>query len=352
MVLLLIAANLICSFPAVVPVFLLINRSSGGTPAADRLLADKLDLNWFTDVFNRQLPWASLEATAVQVAVLLFVMGLSYLLLNTLFAGGILGAFASEGGHFTMRKFWSDCGAYFWRFFRLTLISLLFYLALLIVYLLLRWWLAQAAKQATAEGPVLYRQWAVISVLAIFFALINMIFDYARISTIVNGGRRMFRETAHALRFSLRRLFGAFGLYLSITIVGTTLFTCLVWLRNSIDQSSIIAVLMALIIGQLAVASRIWMRLTFYAAELNYYRRHSPSPAPMVIPAADDEIDFLDLPETDGVEREDRPADRGSEPSRSIHAGTAPGRADEARDVEEVKSVEVKSIEEERKRDL
>lgn len=51
-------------------------------------------------------------------------MGAGYLLLNTLFAGGVIGVINSADGLFTMRKFWGEAGAHFWRFFRLMLISL------------------------------------------------------------------------------------------------------------------------------------------------------------------------------------------------------------------------------------
>lgn len=56
MILLLLAANILLSLPIVVPVFLLIVLTSGGTLEADKLLADKLDVVWLIDVFNHQFP--------------------------------------------------------------------------------------------------------------------------------------------------------------------------------------------------------------------------------------------------------------------------------------------------------
>src|SRR5262245_59146545 len=127
MILLLLAANLLVSIPVIVPIFLLVIAASGGTVAADRLMADKLDPAWLIDVANHQFPGAAIETVAMQVGALFAVMGVCYLLLNTLLAGGVIGVFNSADGWFTMRKFWGEAGAYFWRFFRLTLISLIFY---------------------------------------------------------------------------------------------------------------------------------------------------------------------------------------------------------------------------------
>ena len=295
MVVLLLAANLLFSLPVMMLVLLLVLRTAGGTLAADRMLADKVDLNWITDLFNHQLQWASFEASGTQVAAMLLVMGGSYLLLSTLFAGGIIGTFASEGGHFTMRKFWWHCGAYFWRFLRLLSISLVFDVAVLILYFLTRWWVDQFEAQATAYAPVVFRKWATVLPAILFLAFINLVFDYARIGTVINDSRRMLRETVRAWRFALRHFFSVFGLHLVIGVVGLVLFTSLAVLRNSINQGSIVAVLMAIFVGQLAITSRIWTRLTSYAAELNFYRQHyAPPRRPMIFPEEHEELDFLD----------------------------------------------------------
>src|SRR5690348_11153082 len=81
MILLLLAANILVSIPVVVPLFLLIAQTSNDRPAADAMLADKLDLNWMTDLINERFPGESLTSLGGQMGVLLLVMGFSYLLL-------------------------------------------------------------------------------------------------------------------------------------------------------------------------------------------------------------------------------------------------------------------------------
>ncbi len=279
MILLLLVASIMLSLPVVVPIFLVIVLTSGGTLAAERMFADKLDLLWLIDLFNRQFPGAALETVAAQVVVLLLVMGVSYLLLNTLFAGGILGVFNSEDGRFSMREFWAAAGAYFWRFFRLILISLIFYGAVCGIFLLLRWRIENAAEQVNAIGPVIYRRWAAMIVLLLLLALVNMIFDYAKIGAVINGSRGMWRETFRAIRFAFGNFFKAFGLYLIVAVVGLALFLGLNWLRWSVNQSSGAAVLLAILLGQMTIAGRMWTKLVFYAAELNLYKKLVPVPA-------------------------------------------------------------------------
>ncbi len=276
MILLLLVANLLVTLPVAAPLFLLIIQTTNGTPAADKMLADKLELNWFTDLFNNQFPGASIESAGVQFIVLLAVMGLIYLLLNTFFAGGILEVFASDDSRFSMRRFWAGCGAFFWRFFRLMLISLIFYGLAGLIFFLLNRQVERATDVATAFEATVYRKWAILLVLILLCGFVNMVFDYARIRTVLNDSRKMWRETFGSLRFAGRRIFAAGGLYFLIAIIGLALFAGLSFLRSSIDQSTGVAVLLAIVTGQLAIASRIWTRLSFYAAELNLYRRFVP----------------------------------------------------------------------------
>ncbi|MGE0129951.1 MAG: hypothetical protein AB7U82_17855 [Blastocatellales bacterium] len=301
MILLLLVANILLSLPVVVPIFLLVVFTGGGTLEGDKLLADKLDVVWLIDVFNHQFPGAALETVASQVGVLLLVMGASYLLLNTLFAGGVLGVLNSADGLFTMRKFWAEAGAHFWRFFRLTLISLGFYGAAYGIYALLRWPIDNAAEVASAFGPVVYKRWAAMIALALMFAFVNMVFDYAKIATVVKDSKGMFRESFKALRFALRNFFSAFGLYLIIAITGLALFLALNSLRWSVDQSSVGAVLLAILVGQIAIAGRMWTRLVFYSAEMHLYKKLAPaSAAPPEPISTEPEIEFAKAEMPDG----------------------------------------------------
>jgi hypothetical protein len=283
-ILTLLAANLLLSLPIVIPIFLLIVGASGGTLAADRLFADKLDAIWFIDLVNQQFPGVAIETSAAQTVALLTSLGIGYLLLNTLLAGGVIDALNSEDGRFTARRFWGESGAYFWRFFRLALISLIFYAAAFGIYELARWPIDSAADKASAFGSIAYERWAAMALLALMCLFVNMAIDYAKISTVINGRRGMFRETFRAFRFSFRNFFNAFGLYLLIALVSADVFLAFNTLRWHVNQSSMAQVALALLLGQIAVAGRMWGRLVFYGAEANLYKKLAPVPA--TIPSA------------------------------------------------------------------
>src|SRR5262249_39157301 len=75
MILTLLAANVRLSLPVIVPIFLLVFGASRRTLAADRLMADKLDAVWLTDVVNHQFPGFTIESVVSQVGALFVVAG-------------------------------------------------------------------------------------------------------------------------------------------------------------------------------------------------------------------------------------------------------------------------------------
>lgn len=276
-ILLLLAVNLLVALPIVTPIFVLIVQTTSHRQAAETMISDTLDPYWLADFINQQLSGESLASVGGQFGALLLVMGISSLLLNTLFAGGVLEVFANDE-RFTMRRFWAGCGAYFWRFFRLLLISLLFYGLAYLIYFLVSIPIDSAKAHSAAFTSVFYKRWMAIALLVLLFSLVNMIFDYARIGAVVGARRRMFRESIGATRFALRNFFGAYSLYWLIGLIGLGGFALLAWLRAAVPQTSGIEVVLAILLAQLAMAVRMWTRLAFYAAELDLYRRLTPPP--------------------------------------------------------------------------
>lgn len=293
MVLLLLIANILFTLPMAVIVFILIVMTGSGALTANRIFADKLDINWITDLFNYQLPGYSLESLGIQMGGLLVVLVSTYLLLNTLIAGGILEVFASHDRHFTMQKFWSGCGAYFSRFFRLLLVSLFFYGLAFVTYILVNRSIGRLAEQATEYQAIVYKRWAAMLLLLLLLSFINMVFDYARIGTVINNSRKMFEESIEAFRFSFRHFYKTFGLYLLIATMGIALFLFFAGLRWSIDQSSAGALFLAILLGQVAIAVRMWTRLIFFSAELNMYQSLKPEPKPESVPVYPREVNLL-----------------------------------------------------------
>lgn len=290
MILLLLVANNLVTIPLVLPIFWLVAATTSGTLTADRMFANQLDARWLIDVYNQQMPGFSIDTTGVQIGLLLAFLVLIYLLMNTFFAGGIIEVLAADYGHFTMRRFWGGCGAYFWRLFRLMIISLIFYGIAGFLFYLATMSYAEAEKQATAFESIVYRRWGSVALLVLLLAFINMVFDYAKIRAVVEDSRAMLAGSFRALGFALQHFFSVTSLYGLIVMVGLALFIMLARARGSLAQSSVTTITGAVLLGQTAIAAQIWTRMTFYAAELDFYRRFKPKIVHPAVPEPEGEL--------------------------------------------------------------
>lgn len=279
MILLLVAANFLFALPMAVLIFLFVMKSAGGTIFAQRLFNDNLDALWFSDVINDRIPGASLAGFGIDLFVMMCAMGLIYLAVSAFLAGGIIEVFASEDGRFTMKKFFSGCGNNFWRFLRLLMVSSIFYGIAIGIFFLLTLRIDSADKLATVERPGALKTQAAALLMVALLALVGAIQDYARICAVLNDRRKMFREWFKGARFVFRRFLSAYGLYVLIAIAGLVVFALIAWVRGGVNQNSYLNVFLAFVIGQIAIASRAWTRMTFYAAEIDLYRKLSQASA-------------------------------------------------------------------------
>jgi len=276
MLLILLAGNILVALPVAIPLVALILQTTSGTAVADSMMADKLDIDWITDLINLQMSGVSLDSAGIQTGLMLVVSACTYLLLSAFFSGGMIKIFASRSGRFSVREFWAGCGAHFWRFLRLMLISLLFYGVVIGVYIFIHRQISRIDEAATAYDDVVYQRWAGLAALMLMVWAVNMLFDYARIMTVVSGSRRMIRQTGAALWFVIRHPVSSASLNLGLVLIGLGLFVLLVRLRAALDDPDWSSVFLTFAVGQLAIASRIWARMSLYAGQIDLFQRKAP----------------------------------------------------------------------------
>ncbi len=281
----LFAFNLLFALPLIIPVFSLIQLTTNNRLAARTLMADQLNPVWFTDLLNNQLADGSLIAFATETFIQLFVIAGLYLLFNLMLTGGILGHLLHDTERFSMRRFWAFGGAYFWRFFRLLLYAAPFYGLVFLAFNLASRWLARGMSQATALGHYPWYRLALYGALVLGLALVNMVFDYARIHTVKHEVRGMWRATLASLKFCALNFFKAYPLYVLIAGLGFALYAFLAWVRDSVIQDSMFAVGLATAFGHVALVIKLWAKLALTSAQCHFYEARQPAMAQAVMPA-------------------------------------------------------------------
>jgi hypothetical protein len=194
----------------------------------------------------------------------------AWLVLWSFLSGGVLDRYAR------MRPtrapgFFAACGTHFWRFLRIGLLAWLVYWVL---FGLVHPWLFDdvypwATRDMTAERSAFVVR--LLSYLAFGTALIvcNLIFDYARIRTVVEDRRSAIGSIVAGARF-VRRHPATLRLYLLNS--AAFILLALVYALVAPGAPAGVAIWIALALGQLYILLRHYVKLLFYASQVAYFQ--------------------------------------------------------------------------------
>jgi hypothetical protein len=224
-------------------------------------------------------PSPSSDEEAEGLGGLIVGVGLLYLLLQTFLAGGILAVYRAPQGSWTVRGVLHGSGFYFGRFFRIALIALLADGLLFTFNRPLAEFVQRRAMEATSERTALAAVFLRQAFLVLLLLFVNMVSCYAKVITVLEERTSAVLAFLSALAFCFRHVFRTVGHYALILLLG---FLAL-FLWSSLDSSLAVTgyktQLVALLLGEALIASRLALRLGLLGGQMEIYRR-STAPAP------------------------------------------------------------------------
>lgn len=258
------AAALLATAP-----FLAIAFQSLGQSAWAHDMAANLDLSWLSELYagSGALPW-------VPVFTVMAVAAAIYLIVYLFLLGGALQVFC------TGESFFAGCGRNFWRLVRLTIVSILFYVAVLIVSGRLAALGRAIWGQGSVETPLVYWNWGRAALILVLLGFVNMVFDYARVILVTDDRRNAFRVAIDAFRFVFRNLGRTAGLYIVVSAIAILFFAAYLAVSSPVTQTSMGMVLLLLLIRQAMVLAKIWSRLLYASTAAAMYSALKPPPPP------------------------------------------------------------------------
>jgi len=203
----------------------------------------------------------------------IFIMALIFMIMNTFFTGGLLAIYKSEEQFYTMKEFFKGCGKYFFKFLRLLLISLVLYV---VVYIWGRGLLdslhGYLTQNAGTERFVVILGFVKDIIIIFVIFLINMIFDYAKVRTVLEEGKWMIIETLKSISFIFSNFFRALLVYYLYALLGL-IFIVLYWLGHTyIPQVTIWMIVAAIAVQQVYIIINIWVRYSLLGSEMAFYK--------------------------------------------------------------------------------
>jgi hypothetical protein len=256
------AINLIFSLFAVGPLFFLMMDHMSHSFSGESSL-QKLDVFWLADLAYRFMNITPALTGLVLLAAVL------YLLLSVFLNGGIIGGLNRAEAKTTLADFFHDCGLYFWRFFRLFILSVPVYLAVLVIfYQLIKAFLEIFNRRAATEWPALIVSNLRLLALVLLLAVVSMFFDYVKIGLVTSARKKVLEQTWLTLKFIGRRFFKAWGLYLLAGLVFVALTLFYLEIARLLPKNRPLLVLLVFLWQQFYILCRQWCKLLFFATEI------------------------------------------------------------------------------------
>jgi hypothetical protein len=201
----------------------------------------------------------------------LVAAGVLYAVVWAFLLGGVLERLVRPDGS----GFFAACGRHWFRFLRLALVAAVLYY---LVYRLVRAGfgaLETAGRDLTSERTALLWVLAGAALTVLLLAAVRTAFDYAKIAVVAEGRRSALGAAWTGLRFVARRPFATLGLYGAFALLGALLLALYALLPPFAGAGTWATVLLAALVGQLALAARLALRLALLTAETEYARGSS-----------------------------------------------------------------------------
>ena len=190
----------------------------------------------------------------------------AYILIWIFLAGGLIDRVARDrptGAH----GFFSAAGVFFFRFLRLAIVQWIVYASLfgsLHPYLFTTVFPA-LTRETTVERNAFMLRLALYLVFGLLLGLFNLLFDYAKVRAVVEDRRSMLGALNAAGRFLLRH-----GAATRVYLLNVVVFAGLVALYAVVAPGaghSGLTMWLAVVIGQIYIVARLWLKLVFWASE-------------------------------------------------------------------------------------
>ncbi len=204
---------------------------------------------------------------------------LLFLILFIFFNGGMVRLFLDRTEAYDSRLFWSNCAAFFWKFFRNSIYFLIIHGIIFILFLMIYSYLCKgfSISELDSEGII----FAAPKYLAPIYILVSSFFfmwqDYTKISLVRNHYKWVYQGMFDSIRFIRRNLISAWGLYLLNMLLLALIFTINYFITTAFEIQSFQTVVLSFLFAQLFTIARLGMKMVNLSSAAYWYTSKTDS---------------------------------------------------------------------------
>ncbi len=264
------AGNVVLGAMGTLPMARELNRALRHTLAGEQLFKG-FDLGMFYEL--QRLP----EVNPLRFKTSAYAFAALFAMFMLFVSGGILETYRQGRRRISVGDFFAVSGAFFWRFVRLTLFSLVPFALLREAYFEVEKASDYLGDKVSADQVGFVIWLAGVLLLVVIALFVRLWFDVAKVHTVASDDRRMLRCAWKGLAVPRRQLRALLWIYLRISLVAwlTAVVAFLIWTR--IPPTAIWATFVLL---ELVMLVQLGARLWQMASATLWYKRHvEPVPA-------------------------------------------------------------------------
>ena len=280
--------NVVCgalgTAPAAVQLARALHRSLAGQP-----LAKGFDLGMLLELVERISLTFGSRTSLMRSTTGSYLFAFLFLLFMLFVSGGILETYRQDS-KLTAGDFFAASGAFFWRFVRLMLLSIIPFVVAGAIYQGLDKLSDYLGDKAIAGQVGIFSGWAALVVFLLLALAVRLWFDLAQVRAVAQNERGMWRNLWESYGVTRRNLGTLFWMYFRISLVAVIalLIAFLIWTKLPPTATPATFLLLEfMVLSQLA--ARLWQ----LASATAWYKRYAE-----VVPA--DSVAYT-TPEPEGV---------------------------------------------------
>jgi hypothetical protein len=243
----------------------------GNGVLADSLL-ERFDFSVFFEILVHHDESMNLLLTASIVLIFL------YFLVSIFLYGGILSILtippeAKEERRRLAQTFFQGAGKFFGRFFRLSIYTLILWIAFILINLLLNPLGKFLTGSGSNEWMGFYFFWIRVATGLFLVFLIRMILDYSRIEIVILDSRAVFLSFLKTIKLVFQNFGKTLALYYLLVLTGIAVII-IFWLVKPYlpsFSSPWMTMLIAFLVAQLFIAFQGWLKIAFQSSQLVFY---------------------------------------------------------------------------------
>jgi hypothetical protein len=182
-----------------------------------------------------------------------------FVLLGVFFQGGIISWISNYRGRFSVSRFFGNCWTWFWPFFKTFIYSLLIQILIgVLVYLPVIMLVNRENLTDFYIGRTVIIGAAIHLVLLVW---VTMVAEFTRLMLYRNSSGKVIKTLWKAIKFSIRRIFSLYGIYIIWMIIPAVLIVMYYFLRVNWGVDTALMVILLFIVQQVFVWLRIGLRI-------------------------------------------------------------------------------------------